>query len=206
MTQEKVFVGDDTTKRRKAQLHRYTHIRGYHACRPTDTSVYQKTGIMACTKSELKQSALELFGRDILQVLSDDRFKGNTGQKPQVHFSMFRSLLLGHAGHYLCYGSEYLTSIAAQLDGEVFGPYHDILLSTGIPTILICDVPIDYIPKFLVDSINSTYSPTDDNCSFWINQHLPPECIVGHEHPREIFDPLRWCSRVNDYLTCPMCE
>lgn len=66
-----------------------------------------------------------------------------------VYFSLFKKELLNGSGHYLCWGSEYLAAIAAKLDKNIYGEYHDMLSKTGIPTIFVCDIPIDLLPQMI---------------------------------------------------------
>lgn len=206
MTAKKVFMGDVYKSRKKPKFTEYTHIRGYHACRPTDVASYIKNGIGAFSKEELKQSAIDLFGKEITNILADGAFKGNTGDKPEVHFCMFKSALLSHSGHYLCYGSEYLICIATRLDDSLLGPNRAMLLETGIPTIFACDVPIDYIPEWQLVSMRDCYRSYNDHTGFWIFRNLPPEYIIGHEHPAEMFDPYFHFTRPNRLTHCSLCE
>ena len=205
MPNKKVFIGDDNPTGKKPNLYHYTHLRGYHACRPEDISSYHTHGILALTEEEKQQNAAKIFNKTLEEIL-DDENQINLTETPQVYFTVFRNELVTDAGHYLCYGSEHFAGVAARLDRGIVGRYHNILLKTGIPTIFICDVPVSYIPNYLLDDINENYDPSYENCGFWINQDLPPEYIIGHEHPQKIFDPLCHIVRINEKNTCLHCH
>ncbi|MDL2314063.1 hypothetical protein LJC36_03685 [Desulfovibrio sp. OttesenSCG-928-C14] len=204
MTSKKLFIADSCSVKKKPNLYSYTHIRGYHACRPIDPSLYYKKGIMALHNDLRRQSAVHVFQRKLEDIIEneDESFAKETSQ---VYFTAFKEELIESSGHYLCYGSEYLASIASGFDRNIYGKYHNILLKTGTPTIFICDVPIDFISAELLDDLISSYNPKDTNLGFWINQTLPPEFIVAHEHPSRIFDPLCYFYRTNAQCSCPLC-
>ena len=204
MLSKKVFITDSSPCRSHPALYEYTHIRGYHACRPIDVSLYYKDGILALYNERRRQIAIEVFRKKFSEVIEaeDESF---AKEKSQVYFTAFRAELLKDSGHYLCYGSEYLASIASHFDRNISGKYHNILLQTGIPTIFICDIPLEFIPTYLIDDLIVSYDPNDTNLGFWIEQNLPSEFIVAHEHPSKIFDPFSYCYRINTKIGCPCC-
>ncbi|CAK7033135.1 MAG: hypothetical protein DESF_01394 [Desulfovibrio sp.] len=189
MPNKKIFIADYNPCESNPALYEYTHIRGYHACRPTDVSLYYKEGILVPNNDSRRRVAIEVFRKSLLEIIEaeDESFAVET---PQVYFTAFKVELLKDSGHYLCYGSEYLASIASHFDRNIFGNCHNILLKTGVPTIFICDIPIEIIPEYLIADLMASYNPKDTNLSFWIEQNLPPEFIVAHEHPPKIFDPF----------------
>lgn len=196
---KKLFVGDDPREQHLPPLEAYTHIRGYHACRPVDIQDYYQYGIRAFSEETMQKNALSIFNKTLKEILDTDNC-GENQQKKEVHFVVTKKLLLEDAGHYLCYGSEYLAGIAAHLDGGIIGPYHNRLLKTGIPTIFVCDVPIACLPEYLIEDFNENYNlQVSIDFGFWINQDLPSEYIVAHEHPTKMYDPLCCCYRTNKY-------
>ena len=116
---------------------------------------------------------------------------------------MFTSLeteLLEYCGHYLLYGSEYLTGIAAHVKG--YRDYRQVLKRFGTPTVFVCDVPLQMMGRYsLLEfsglAIEMVFQEMLDGAfvsgrgaGLCIHQKLPPECIVGHYHPVGIRDPL----------------
>jgi len=88
----------------------YTHIRGYHGCRPVDIENYKTLGIRPMTDiSEVRKNAIEIFNASEAQILSaeieQDQFSFRKGK---VFFTISELDLTKYCGHYLCYGSEYL--------------------------------------------------------------------------------------------------
>jgi len=205
MPTKKVFTADDSSCKSNPPLYDYTHIRGYHACRPIDISLYYKNGIIAAHNDKRRQAAMKVFGKSLPEIIGaeDESF---AKEKSQVYFTAFKEELLKDSGHYLCYGSEYLISISSHFDRNISGRYHNILLQTGIPTIFICDVPIKLISTYLVDDLIASYDPSNTNLGFWIEQNLAPEFIVAHEHPQKMFDPFLRMYRKNIKMDCPFCD
>ena len=201
MKKKKVIIADEKPRPRQFNFQTHTHIRGYHACRPVDVAKYYREGVVPFDEDTMLQTAKEVFSVSLDEVSNVRRLP----YRSTVYFCLFKEELLQDSGHYLCYGSEYLAGVAAHLDSNIVGAYHNILLRTGIPTILICDVPIEFIPESQIEDLYSNYSPGDSDWCFCLHQPLPPDCIVGHEHPRRIFDPLVRYTRVNEHVTCPLC-
>ncbi|WP_238602192.1 hypothetical protein [Lysinibacillus parviboronicapiens] len=69
-----------------------------------------------------------------------------------------------------------------------------MLTNTGIPTIFVCDIPIDLLPQWQINQISEHYNPRNSNLALWISEVLKPEHIVTHEHPSNIFK--RTCAKV----------
>lgn len=202
MEKKKVLIADEKPRPRRLRLEAYTHISGYHACRPVDVAKYHTKGISLYDEKDMQRAAIELFGISADEVVADRLLPYHS----RIYFCIFKQQLVREAGHYLCYGSEYLAGIASRLDRYIAGPYHNNLLCTGIPTIFICDVPIELISESLINDLSCHYRPGSLDWSVWITQSLPPECIVAHEHPRKFFDSLRRYFRVNEQVSCSVCE
>lgn len=203
MKKKKVLIADGKPRPRRLNLRAYTHVRGYHACRPVDVSKYYTEGIELFDENEMQQTVRDVFCLPPDKALDvDDR---RLPYRSRIFFCLFKQQLIQWSGHYLCYGSEYLAGVAARFDRYVAGIYHDILLRTGTPTIFICDVPLEFISGPQIEGISSHYSPEHMDWSFYLEQSMPPDYIVGHEHPRKIFDPLLKYVRTNEQTTCPVC-
>ena len=202
--ERRVFVWGSEARRKKIRIQSYTHIRGYHACRPVDVSSYYMNGIVAYAQNELEQKFVERFG--VVPGFKQGGWpKQRLIEERRIYFSLIKSILFKGAGHYLCYGSEYFSGIAAHLDKGIAGPVHKMLLRSGIPTIFACDIPIGIIHGRTLEDINKYYSQNCEDFSVYIYNNLPPEYLVSQEHPRKLFDPLRGFVHVNDQVTCPLC-
>ncbi|WP_374965383.1 hypothetical protein [Lysinibacillus sp. RS5] len=202
---KKVFVPDDkANKKQGIDLGNYTHIRAYHACRPINMESYLEEGIIPFHVGEMRQIAAETFGIS-LNIVTENEATLQDSDSKHVYFSLFKEELLNGSGHYLCWGSEYLAAIAGQLDKGIYGEYHDMLSNSGIPTIFVCDIPIDLLPQYQVDLISEHYNPRNSNFAVWISETLKPEHIVTHEHPTNIYNPLQGCQYINKQTTCEWC-
>lgn len=202
---KKLFVPNDKeNKKRGIDLGNYTHIRAYHACRPTDMESYFLEGIKPFNVEEARQVAATTFGISINTVMENEP-KPQSHSSKCVYFSLFKKELLNESGHYLCLGSEYLIAIAARLDKGISGKYHEMLSNTGIPTIFICDIPIDLLPQYQTDAVSEHYDPLNSNFACWISESLSPEHIVAHEHPTKIFNPFQRRPYKNKQPICKWC-
>ena len=180
----------------------YTHLRGYHAGRPTDVGDYLTFGIQLFNQENMRQKAASLFGKTLPEIkdLEDER---NFSSSKEIYFCISTSELINNSGHYLCWGSEYFAGLASSLDRNIFGQHHRKLEETGIPTIFICDVPIELIPMYLLDDL-AGYN-VRHHCSFWIRESLSADCIVGHEHPKQFFNPVQNRRYINHQTECRYC-
>lgn len=170
---------------------KYTHIRAYHGCSTNDLESYYKFGIVPINEDFAKRQALELLVDDKITadtVLSV--FDEHWNKFEQVHrsvwFCLSRKELIQYCGHYLIYGSEFISGIAVELY------LLDMLKGKGKPTIFHCDVPIKKIPKCFFDSLKENLEMGDlENCGFKIEHTLSPEEIIKHDNPDLVFDPLK---------------
>ena len=125
----------------------YTHIRGYHGCRPKSIESYKTFGLRPLPDIiETRKQAMELFNVSETQIIELEMpINEYPIRKGRVFFLIYEHDLTKYCGHYLCYGSEYLLYIAACLDNSNEGFYHKKLLNTGTPTILGVDIPINLL-------------------------------------------------------------
>jgi len=185
-------------------LENYSHIRAYHACRPLDVGRYYAEGIKPFNKKEMRQAASAIFGIPIETVMNNEP-ELQSSLSNNVYFELFKRELLNYSGHYLCWGSEYLAAIATQLDRSEYGEYHDILSNTGIPTIFTCDIPINLLPQWQIESLSKYFDPYNSNLACWISEILHPEFIVAHEHPSTIYNPVQGRQYINKQTACEYC-
>lgn len=202
---KKVWIPDNRKQKVPLNLSIYTHIRGYHACRPEDVKSYVQEGIRLLDHKAMQKTAARVFNLSVTEIKKMEKER-DLSPSDKIYFCAFKRELIKGSGHYLCWGSEYLAGLACLLDMSERGRYHTILENTGTPTLFICDVPIEAIPDWLLNDIQEHYDPDDSNCSFWINDDLPPDCIIAHEHPQQIFNPVQWRTFTNNRLFCSYCE
>ena len=157
---KKVFIADAPKQTAPSNWDEYTHLRGYHACRPEDIEAYYREGIRALTIHEKRQNAMKIFSKGLDEIVSQE-YSGPLKERQDVWFGLFQNELMTDSGHYLCYGSEYLAGLAAGFDHSQYGRHHDLLLRTGKPTIFFCDVPIHLVPDVYLDNIQEYFDLCD---------------------------------------------
>ncbi len=187
---------DDLAERLNSQT-----LRVYHGCRPVDLDSYRKHGIRVLDCAAIIAQTREWLeadpgNDDLLPLLSGmtERVDPAT-REGHVYFGLDDRFLVEHCGHYLIYGSEFLTA--------GLGRQRQVLATRGRPTIIEVDVPIDRLAPTLQDELTKlllrdwariaawdevrTY-PQD--FGFSLRYDVPPSWIVGFTHPPRVPDPL----------------
>lgn len=176
----------------------FTHVVAYHGCRPVDIEPYKTKGIIPCDIDERIKIARELFeelddfnGTDFNNAITDigkGIYFEYSGDK--VGFFVSRQGLM-ESNHYLQSGSEVLQAIASKLGKNA----SDLLESRGTPTIIKCDLPIEWLDvetkdpiKYayavnpFADIISEIFEPSDNDCffedAFMLKRHVPPDLIM----------------------------
>ncbi len=168
----------------------FTHIRGYHGCRPLHIDNYFYKGIVPINKDQALNQALELLqdewiSKDNIVKIFNSHWSNLMEVHKCVWFTLTKKELLDYCGHYLIYGSEFICGMAAELGCQ------RNLKGKGIPTIFHCDVPIEKIPKYYLEELNNQVQIGDgDNCGFKVIGTISKNNIVKCEHPTKILDPL----------------
>lgn len=169
----------------------YTHVRAYHACRPLSIDSYLTNGIMRRGKKELLSEALIRLGTldvepgDIENAFNaawdeyhyDDNNRG-------VYLNLSKEILLQEATHYLIYGGELFNATAVKLASNEWEAdhYRDELKKTGIPSLFVCDIPLeDILPGWELSV------PLDCDCSIIVSE-VRSENIVDIIHPKKMKD------------------
>lgn len=167
----------------------YSHIRGYHGCRPLCLDTYFENGIVPINKNETLKNALNLLQNDrisqdkIVKVFNSHWLKLMESQK-FVWLTLTKDELIDSCGHYLIYGSEFICGMAAEL-------FCQERLKKGIPTIFHCDVPLEKIPPDYLEGLNERIQTGDgNNCGFKVIGTISKDEIMKCEHPPKILDPL----------------
>lgn len=207
------FEGESFSYISKGLKNAFTHVVGYHACKPYNMDRYFNEGLKPTDIAHFTEHCLERFKgsqitrNDIVKALSEINCDRPFGiEKGKLYFNLFEELLLNEAGHYLVYGGELLHSLAYHLK-KTFPDLQveQFLLSTGIPTIFKCAIPIIPISdntlkelagflacRFFVN-LNKLADTHRDNFGFAVEESIPPENIISHVHPNTIYNPITGC-------------
>lgn len=193
----------------EALSQRFSAMRAYHATSVLESHTFLQHGLLPLDAPAHQQRAREIFLTGTYPEISSNvleqaiRTVGPDAREGRVFFEANEALLVGMCGHYLLYGSEYLTAIAASLpEGR---DYRQALKGRGKPTVFICDVPLAAIQsttlvEFAGMALEFMFEHLLTGCGcgldkyrgagFSIRVPLDPSCIVGHYHPVGTRDPL----------------
>lgn len=189
---------------------RYRAIRACHGTSVPTVDSFYKQGIRPLEIEEFHNQARQIFLSGDYPELSGDNLKnaiehvGPATREGRVYFEANERLLIEICGHYMLYGSEYLTALAANLGGT--RDYRRVLKGRFAPTLFVCDVPLEdlhpgTVAEFSGIALESIFQELLDGPSYspdkWrgsgfsIRVPLESSCIVGHCHPTITRDPLR---------------
>lgn len=171
---------------------RYSHVAGYHGCRPKDPISYTSKGILPSNTEALISEARSLFVEiegfdEALQDIKEWYLNHNEG-KVGLLFSALRAK---EDHNTYVRGSELIRGLANRL-GEIAKSRH---AETGKPTLIKCAIPVGWLDTHTTDSTSGAYSNwvleelirirtwPDDNfigCEggYMLNRAVPPENIL----------------------------
>lgn len=179
-------------KFKPVDLSQYTHIRVYHACRPTNIDEYLQNGIHDFTRQEaydITMSRLTQCGIDeqTITEVFNEHWDNSIHHFDKICACISKDELLNKAGHYLVYGSEFINAMAAQLFCQ------DKLKQIGVPTIFVCDVEISKFSLDILEVIEngSFYNGRWDGGIF-LRGNIEADEIVDYIQPKKMFDPIQW--------------
>lgn len=181
-------------------------VRAYHGCKPIDLTPYFKNGIIPLNMKEFISSTMRLLKEfDVTQNMVQEAI-GEIRTECREGYAWFvldDRLFFEGAGHYLIYGSELLQAVSGHIQRNHFKPTRSYLDKIGVPTILVCNVPVEMIDsdtlRGLAGTILEAYFEFELkeipytqglNFGFSIAEKLNPEFIKDHYHPKEIENPL----------------
>lgn len=188
---------------------RFSALRAYHATSTHDVDGFYQDGLLPLAPDAVHARAREIFlGGGCPELRPEDLERaiasvGHGLREGRVFFEANETLLVEHCGHYLLYGGEYLTAIAASLPRH--RDYRQALKGVGKPTVFVCDVPLADIGgstllefagmalEFLFQELLDGEEYAVDSYrggGFSIRKPLAPGCLVGHYHPVGVRDPL----------------
>lgn len=194
----------------EAVLEQFSLFRGYHGCRPKSLESYQRDGLVPLTRERLARNAYDVLDGAI--PLSELERRARCADLEtrigRVYFCADADYLISHCGHYLLQGSEALNCLWDKSNPEDFQWFQECKQrsrSYGIPTVLVCDVPIDSMQPSHRNELGRTLltfhlklasrhpAPLKDwsrNWGYSIACNLPASHINRHFHPHTIPDPL----------------
>lgn len=191
----KLFIYEDFIKsnEKSVDLSMYTHIRAYHACRPIDIESYMINGIKAIGRKLALEDALKrikaaYITEDDIKKMFNKEWKNVDVSDKKVWLAVNREILITDSGHYLIYGSEFTNMLSMELGCR------DMLKNIGIPTIFICDVPLQDIECSWLSAVEQAINRCSDDISIYVDA-VRPENIIECEHPKEIPDPYYGFSK-----------
>jgi len=189
---------------------RFTFIKMYHCCRPSNTQSYYDLGIRVLDTAEMNNRFKELFLRNPrYPQITDSHIQAAIKHMARsyrrhgfVYFGLDDRFLLNHCGHYLIFGSEYLQSLAAFIERETRCDLKSELRKCGKPTVFEVRMRISTFSdgelRELTSKVfhtwayniahNRTY-PYELDFGIEIDHELPQDYIIGHYHPKMIPDP-----------------
>lgn len=166
-------------------LDEYTHIRGYHGCRPEKLEEYYTKGVIVLNQDELLHKTLYLLGDS---YLSKERIKETFYEKYRqcehngIWFTLSEIELIENAPHYMIYGSEFIHSVASDLFSR------QLLKEKGIPTIFHLDIPLNEINSLWLESLLKNIKAKNLGGGFKTDFGISPSNIVGISHPSKLID------------------
>lgn len=188
---------------------RYRALRAVHGTRTANVTAFYKDGLIPMVPEQFHAQARTIFLSGEYPELSESMLQkaidavGSDLREGRVYFEANEEMLIAQAGHYMLYGSEYLTAIAAHLGG--MRDYRQVLKNGGQPTLFVCDVPLDLIGEgtlreFAGDALESVFQELLDGpefvrdrwrgAGFCIRKPLLVKHVIGHYNPTVRRDPL----------------
>lgn len=189
---------------------RYRALRSVHGTRTANIAAFYRDGLLPMVPELLHAQVREIFLGDEFPELTESVIQkaieavGSDLREGRVWFEANEEMLIAQAGHYMLYGSEYVTAIAAHLQG--YRDYRQVLKNSGQPTLFVCDVPLELISEgilkeFAGGALESVFQELLDGpefvpdrwrgAGFYIQKPLSAEHLVGHYHPDVRRDPFR---------------
>jgi len=192
-----------------------TRMRTYHGCRPKDVRTYFENGLRVHSRNTLEAQLRELItDKALLRMISTDGqdLSIDEHRDGKLYVVADDRHLIKFAGHYMIYGSEWLSAALR---------YHrDRLLQFGTPTVLEISLPLTRVDRdtrielarhMLTEWVRQTVYPDqviELDFTFMFKKDLAPELIVSHFHPQQI---PNWLERMGplylvDSSQCELCK
>lgn len=195
-----------TTSTLGAMREIYDDLTVFHGGRPLNADAYYREGLQLADHDKLTATARSVFLSGEFPEIDESEFQ-NAAHRPsgidnwRTYVSLDRRHCLQDCGHYLIYGSEHICGIAASLSRNGMRDYRQVLKRFGRPTLFTLSLPItmacesdliefgelirDWVPR-----VRAGRRPAKVAFTFTLRMGLPPGCVLGHEHPDSVKDPL----------------
>ena len=211
-----------TTEKINEFRRRYSHIRGYHACRPIDDQSYYQNGLKPLCKEEQTKHFRNIFLNGDFPEITEEMLQESIKKVKEKDNDLCLVLddrdIIEFSGHYLIYGSEYLTNLVTQLPIENSQEkYFPVLRKIGKPTIFKINLPntTEYVSDYrILEVIESMITEwvyclahlktenhiyPNDGLSFL--KPILPEHICSDYSPKKIKDPILEVGEIYDTET-----
>jgi hypothetical protein len=205
----------DSAVRRLATALALMRMRTYHGCRPKDVRTYFKNGLRIHSHNLLKAQIHELIADGALleRILTNRQELFIDEQRDgKLYVVADDRHLIEFAGHYMIYGSEWLSAVLLH--------HRDRLLQFGTPTVLEISLPLARVDRqtrielarhMLTEWVRQPVQfdqVINLDFTFMFKEDLPPELIGSHFHPQEI---PNWLERMGppyrvDSSQCELCK
>jgi len=195
-------------------------VVAYHACRPGAPHIVAAEGLRVLDPRRLQEDALALFDAPEESILASIEELDVATREGVVHLALDDVFLIQRCGHYLIYGSETMQGIAANLQRRTGRDAFGALRSRGIPTIFVCELPLQLLDpgdvlalaatsltKALESTIAGHPPPSSIDFTLTLKKAVPPHYIVRHYHPDVIPNPhegYRPCRIAS--ASCSLCS
>lgn len=191
MNKKVLILGEAIREKRKITdiCQEYTHIRGYHGCRPLSIDEYYTHGIKPIEKSFAREEAItrlcsRWITKEKVMTVFEEEWEKLRYPDVSVFLTYSKTELLEECGHYIIYGSEFICGMAAKLLCQ------PNLKKIGIPTVFYCDISLNSVPQCYLDEISEKIHNKDSGDCFRVEGKVLPVEIVNCIHPNKIHDPL----------------
>lgn len=182
---------------------RFSRVRLFHGCRPTDPAIYQREGVRRHGPDVLHRArqAFQAQGiptGDIEAAIAEADWGLDEGR---IFFALDGDHLVDHAGHYMIYGSEAAMVVGAGLIRRGYRSAQDRLRASGQPTLLVCDVPLSLLSDYqlyqIAESLYDEYrlnrgrrprQPSSRDHTVVVRADVPPSAVKGYITPSRIPD------------------
>lgn len=208
-----------------AFVNRFSKVRLFHGCRPREVSSYYTKGFLPPDQNLFNELIDNVFSPknhpEITQaMMSQARNALNDEMREgKIYFVVDDVLLVQQFGHYLVYGSEYVTALARLLQEYTQKDYRSYLKRIGTPTVFACDFPIQHLDRetlhgYIINIFHETLRQSNNlvghtrllDYAFVFSELIRADYIQSHYHPPQIRDPLSSQIVNVSHILCDSCH
>lgn len=174
-------------------------IRAFHAGRPLDPDAYRRHGLLLATPERMIAEAYEVFAGEEEALAALLPLQDLSLIDGRVDLHLDERFLLEKFTFYALYGSHFLLGLACQLERATGRPMRKRLRQRGVPTIAVCDVPVDRLSPETLRQLPGALALASSEVSsfgFSLDRPLPPENVRRCRHPRCLPDFLDFAAKL----------